>query len=146
MPVSKVSVLIAEDETAVRISLSQILVVVGYQVRSAADGLAALIEMEKELPDILVSDLNMPHMSGFELLSVVRARFPAVKVIAMSGAFEGDQIPEGVTADGYYQKGLGVRVLLSALATLPSRHERSSGIPETLLAKGLVSCSSFQTP
>jgi CheY-like chemotaxis protein len=145
MSVSKVSVLIAEDETAVRVSLSQILVLVGYQVRSAADGLAALIEIEKQIPDILISDLNMPHMSGFELLSVVRARFPAVKVIAMSGAFGGDQIPEGVNADGFYQKGLGVRVLLSALAMLPSRQARSSGMPETLMAEGL-SCLSFETP
>lgn len=146
MPVPKVSILIAEDEAAVRISLSQILVIVGYQVRSAADGLAALIEMEKELPDILVSDLNMPQMSGFELLTVVRSRFPAVKVIAMSGAYEGSQIPEGVTADGFYQKGLGVRVLLSALAALPSRKDRSSEPPETLFTAGLVSCSSLQTP
>ena len=65
MPAPKASILIAEDEDAVRISLFQVFVMLGHPVRSAADGLAALIEMEKEIPDILVSDLNMPCMSGF---------------------------------------------------------------------------------
>ena len=54
----------------------------------------------------------MPGMSGFELLSVVRRRFPAVLVIAMSGAFSGDQVPSGVTADAFYPKGNGVAVLM----------------------------------
>ena len=134
MPDPKVSVLIAEDEDSVRTSLAKILEVVGYHVRSSADGLAALIEMEDGLPDILISDLNMPRMSGFELLDVVRSRFPGVRVIAMSGAFGGDQIPVGVTADDFYQKGFGVATLLKKLEMLPSRSERSSGLKGRLLA------------
>ena len=134
MPNPRVSVLIAEDEDSVRTSLAKILVVLGYHVRSAPDGLAALIEMEDGLPDILISDLNMPRMSGFELLDVVRSRFPGVRVIAMSGAFGGDQIPVGVTADEFYQKGLGVAALLKKLEKLPSRGERSPVIQERLLA------------
>ena len=38
------------------------------------------------LPDLIISDLNMPEMSGFELLSVLRVRFPAIPVVAISGA------------------------------------------------------------
>ena len=53
----------------------------------AEDGFSALAEIRKEVPDILLSDLNMPRMSGFELLSVVRRRFPSIRTIAMSGAF-----------------------------------------------------------
>ncbi len=44
-------------------------------------------------------------MSGFELLSVVRRRFPAIQVIAMSGAYSCDGVPPGVAADAFYQKG-----------------------------------------
>lgn len=50
-------------------------------------------------------DLEMPAMSGFELLSIVRRRFPAVPVIAMSGFYPGDTVPEGVIADAFYSKG-----------------------------------------
>ena len=44
-------------------------------------------------------------MSGFELLMVVRNKFPAIKVIAMSGAFYGNEVPSGVLADAFHQKG-----------------------------------------
>ena len=56
--------------------MSHVLTEIGYRVRSAEDGFSALREMRHEVPDILLSDLNMPGMSGFELLSVVRRRFP----------------------------------------------------------------------
>jgi len=47
----------------------------------------------------------MPRMSGFELLSIVRRRFPQIPVIAMSGEYVGAEWPEGVIADAYLQKG-----------------------------------------
>ena len=87
-------------------------------MRCAADGLAALSEINEEVPEILLSDLNMPGMSGFELLSVVRRRFPAIRVVAMSGAFAGDQVPDGVAADAFYEKGNGVAVLLKTIERL----------------------------
>ena len=73
----------------------------------------------EEVPEILLSDLNMPGMSGFELLPLVRLQFPIVRVIAMSGAFSGSQVPRGVTADAFYAKGNGVAVLLKAIESLP---------------------------
>jgi CheY-like chemotaxis protein len=103
-------------------SMSQILAKVGYDVRSAEDGFSALFELRKELPDILLTDLNMPGMSGFELLSVVRHRFPAMRTIAMSGAFSGREVPSGVAADAFYQKGRSVGFLLSILGAMPRVH------------------------
>ncbi len=67
------------------------------------------------MPDIMLSDLNMPCMSGFELLSVVRHRLPSIRVIAMSGAFSGNEVPSGVAADAFYQKGSGIRALLKII-------------------------------
>jgi CheY-like chemotaxis protein len=105
MPNVKVKLLIVDDEPLIRTSLSLIFTTFGYSVRSAEDGFSALGEIRNEIPDILLSDLNMPGMSGFELLSVVRRRFPAIQVIAMSGAFFGDGVPLGVAADAFYDKG-----------------------------------------
>ena len=70
-----------------------------------ADGLSALIEIREEVPDILLSDLNMPAMSGFELLSVVRRRFPAIYVIAMSGMFTESPDPSGSDGGRLLSKG-----------------------------------------
>lgn len=132
MPDLKISILIVEDEESVRTSLAMVLSALGHRVRSASDGLAALIEMRQEAPDILLSDLNMPGMSGFELLSVVRRRFPAVRVIAMSGAFSGDQVPCGVTADAFYPKGYGVAILMRAIESLSLSNRQHRETPEPI--------------
>lgn len=118
MPDPRRRLLIVDDEDSLRTSLSLVLGQAGYDVRSAENGFSALSEIRKAVPDILISDLNMPGMSGFELLSVVRRRFPAIPVIAMSGAFLGSIIPDGVPADAFYQKGNGLDHLLKTLKTL----------------------------
>jgi CheY-like chemotaxis protein len=66
----------------------------GYDVAVAADGFEALSQLGKTLPHIVVSDLEMPRMSGFELLSVVRRRFPQILTVAMSGACPQDCLPQ----------------------------------------------------
>jgi CheY-like chemotaxis protein len=128
MPDTSARLLIVDDEPLIRMSMSHVLTEIGYCVRSAIDGFAALLEIRQKAPDILVSDLNMPGMSGFELLSVVRRRFPAIKVIAMSGAFSGDEVPSGVAADAFYQKGSSIVALLRIIEALPEleRHAHLS--------------------
>lgn len=109
---TKARILIVDDELSIRSTMSLTLTEIGYRVKCAEDGFSALAELRKEVPDILLSDLNMPGMSGFELLSVVRRRYHSVHRIAMSGAFSGDEMPSGVAADGFYQKGSSLTSLL----------------------------------
>jgi CheY-like chemotaxis protein len=104
----KSRMLIVEDEPAIRSLLTQIFVGKGHSVRAAEDGFAALEEIRRETPDILLSDLNMPRMSGFELLSVVRRKLPKIFVIATSGAFSGDVVPNGIAADAFHEKATGL--------------------------------------
>lgn len=79
--------LLVDDDEALLVTLAARLSDEGYDVRTARDGFEALAVMREGAPDLLISDLTMPNMSGFELLSVVRRRFPAVAVIAYSGEF-----------------------------------------------------------
>jgi CheY-like chemotaxis protein len=123
MSPQKASLLIVDDDGSICESLSFILAESGYRIRSSADGFSALVELRNEVPDILLSDLNMPGMSGFELLSVVRRRFPAIKVIAMSGAFLGEGVPPGVAADAFYEKGTNLGSLLQIIEAM-ARSER----------------------
>lgn len=126
MPTEKTSLLIVEDEASIRESLSAILDESGYKIRSAADGFSALVELRSWIPDILLSDLNMPGMSGFELLSVVRRRFPAIRVIAMSTTFSGDGVPPGVAADAFYEKGNNLSSLLRLIEAMTHSEWASS--------------------
>ena len=97
--------------------------------------LEALIENHQEIPEILLSDLNMPGMSGLELLSVICRRFPTIRVIALSGAFSGNQVPCGVTADAFYEKGNAVPVLLKVIERLPIANRQGYEAPEPILAR-----------
>jgi CheY-like chemotaxis protein len=118
-------ILIVDDKESIRTTMSLVLNEMKYQVRSAHDGFSALSEIRRENPDILISDLNMPGMSGFELLLVVRRRFPAILVVAMSGSFSGNEVPSGVPADAFYQKGSSTNALLQILRALPQLKRRA---------------------
>jgi CheY-like chemotaxis protein len=118
MPATPVTLLIVDDEPTIRESLSLTLTEIGYRVRSAEDGFSALRVIRDDVPDMLISDLNMPGMSGFELLYVVHRRFPEIRTIAMSGSFSGDEAPSGVTADAFYEKGSSIHSLLKIIAGL----------------------------
>jgi CheY-like chemotaxis protein len=125
LPDTKASLLIVDDAHSIRLSLSQIFAMHGYTTRSAEDGFSALAEIRREVPDFLLSDLNMPGMSGFELLRVVRRQFPLIRVIAMSGEFSGDEVPSGVVAEAYFQKGRGIEELLKVMKFLPRPERRA---------------------
>ena len=93
-------VFLVDDDPLVRKLISGYLVAAGYVVRTAVDGLDALGKLRTGLPDLIISDLNMPRMSGIELLEVVRKRFPQIPVIVIS-AVAADEMPEEVVADAY---------------------------------------------
>src|SRR5215470_16405048 len=97
--------LIIDDDAVFCEIADQLFSSVGYTVRCAEDGFEALAMMKEALPDIIICDLNMPRMSGFELLAIVRRRFPPIPVIATSGEYVGVDWPTGVIADAYLQKG-----------------------------------------
>lgn len=115
---TKHDILIVDDDLSVRLSLSFLLGKGGYTPRLAENGLEALARIQEQVPHILLSDLNMPKMSGFELLALVRSRFPQIQVIAMSGEFSGTGIPPGVAADAFYEKGNSPRLLLTIVDTM----------------------------
>lgn len=77
----------------------------GYEVLTAQDGFAALCVLRGGHPDLLITDLYLPRMSGFELLSVVRSRFPQIAVIAFSNEFTPVNVPHEAVCDVFLAKG-----------------------------------------
>ena len=95
-------ILVVDDDSSILQTSAAVLKNKGYEVRGAEDGFAALSELRRSLPDVIISDLAMPNMSGFELLSVVRRRFPHIPVVVISGKFEGSS--NGAIADAFFSK------------------------------------------
>jgi hypothetical protein len=99
-------ILVVDDDAGIRKSMVLLLGSVGYRVRTAIHGIDGLLQLRRTLPSVVIAELNMPQMSGFEFLSVVRRRFPQISVIAMSWAcYFDDGVPSGVIADAFYAKG-----------------------------------------
>jgi CheY-like chemotaxis protein len=92
MMANKRTILVVDDDPAIRQSLAATLLDAGYSVRLAVDGISALAELNDFKPDILLSDLTMPGRGGRELLATVRRRFPAIRLIATSGAYSVDEV------------------------------------------------------
>jgi CheY-like chemotaxis protein len=122
-------ILVVDDEPSIREVVRAVLESQGYEVFTAGDGLDGLSALSGSLPDVVISDLNMPEMSGFEFLAIVRKRFPRIATIAMSGDYITGEIPNGVLADAFLQKGqYTVNELFEEVAKLlaasPIRSER----------------------
>ena len=122
-------ILVVDDKFLIRETARQILESRGYEVLMAADGLDGLHALSKSLPDLIISDLNMPRMSGFEFLAVVRDRFPHIATIAVSGEYITSGNSSGILADAFFQKGhYTLKELCGEVANLlaasPIRSER----------------------
>jgi len=78
----------------------------GYDVATAADAFDALSQLRSTIPDLIISDLNMPRMSGFEFLKIMCVRFPKIPLIGLSGVYDSnDHSPGRLMVDAIYPKG-----------------------------------------
>jgi CheY-like chemotaxis protein len=85
----KTRVLLVDDDHAVRRLLRRVLTSGGYDVTEACDGKQATTAVQQQAFDLVITDLVMPEQEGLETITQIRKRFPAMKIIAVSGAFGG---------------------------------------------------------
>ena len=78
-----------------------------------ANGVNAIGEIRRTVPDLIVTDLNMPDMTEIELSSLVRRRYPAILIVAMSGDDQEEVVPGSVCAHRFYPKGQHPHKLLT---------------------------------
>jgi len=127
----QIRILVAENDPGVLQTVAMMLRTSGYDVVTSSDGFEALLHFQDQVPDLLLSDLNMPAMSGFELLSVIRRRFPQVVAVATSGAYSSGSVPPGVIADAFYAKGREdagnlLEIIADALRRGPIGHDKKT--------------------
>jgi len=103
------SILIAEDSITSRTLLKNIFEAAGYAVRTTVDGIEALSALREEEFDLVISDVEMPRLDGFDLCSRIRdeARFSELPVMLVT-SLESPEDRErgiGVGANAYITKG-----------------------------------------
>ena len=114
----KPRILVVDDDARIRESLGMLLLSVGFDVDMANNGASAVSYLKGSVPDLIVSDLDMPEMSGMELISHVRTQYPFVSIVAMSGDYQGEAVPACIIADRFYPKGQHPHHLLTTIASL----------------------------
>ena len=100
-----VCILVVDDEPQSREMHAAALGTWGYKSVVARDGFDALLKVAEHSPDLVVSDLRMRGMSGFELLSVLRRRYPEIPVLCISSEYDPLHIPPHVVCDTLLKKG-----------------------------------------
>jgi CheY-like chemotaxis protein len=112
------SLLLVDDDPQVRDLLTMRLARAHFEVQQAEDGIDALVKLRHKLPAVIITDLSMPGMSGIELISVVRRRFPSIPVIALTGGFP-CELPAEAKPDYSFDKNTGrTRDLVQAVSDL----------------------------
>lgn len=115
-------ILAVDDEANVRRIVQVILTRAGYQVTLAGDGVEGLGKVKEELPDLVVLDVMMPHMDGFEMLRRLKSdpEIAGIKVIMLTARAQDADIFEGerMGADLYLTKPFNPNDLLQAVNQL----------------------------
>ena len=99
-------VLVVDDEEMLRNLLARILEREGYSVSTASGAKQALASLEKSDFQIMVSDVKMPEMNGFELLRAAKHKYPQMAVVMMTAFVDDYTVQQalGLWADGYVAK------------------------------------------
>lgn len=105
------SVLVVDDEPMARTMLRLILVRAGFEVREAEDGKTALSEVDRRLPDLMILDIMMPGIDGFEVCKRLRAEEPtnSLPIIMLSAKTDSESVKRGLNlgANKYLTKPVG---------------------------------------
>jgi len=125
-----VKTLVADDDADLRELIAFTLTQAGHLVVTAADGPAALRVFAEECPDLVVLDINMPGMSGFEVCAAIRARSQAPVIMLTVRGEEEDLVRAlGLGADDYLTKPFSPRTLLARIKALLRRAGTESHAP-----------------
>lgn len=121
-------ILLVDDEAPLRESLTYTLTKEGYDVVTAEDGLSAIKQFHKQVPDILLLDLMLPEVDGMEICWRIRA-FSQVPIVMLTAKDQDSDKVRGLEAgaDDYITKPFNTRELLARIKTALRRRSMAQG-------------------
>jgi two-component system, sensor histidine kinase and response regulator len=121
-------VLVVDDDTNLANSISDIFDVMGYDVQTAYDGLRGWEQVQSEAPDIIVSDIEMPGMNGYEFLQAVRNNqvTETIPFVFLTARSEREHLRQGMVlgADDFVSKPFSAKELVASVEAILNKHQR----------------------
>jgi len=128
---TKVTVLVAEDDNLIRTIFAEIVKGEGFDVVEAGDGQEAFDLVTSRKIDMIISDMKMPEMSGFDLLLAVKKTHPEIPVTVITGFNseyrEDDALAAG--ADAYITKPFKVADIAETLRRMYKKVQQQAAVP-----------------
>ncbi len=117
---NKIKVLLVEDEQSLAMILSDTLEAQGFEMRTAGDGEQGLRMFEEQKPDILVADVMMPKMDGFEMVRRIRKKDKHTPVLFLTARSAVNDVVAGFELGGndYLKKPFGIQELIIRIKSL----------------------------
>ena len=121
------SILIVDDEVGIRDLLTDALTLAGYRTLTGADGMAASIMLHNTSVDLIIADINMPHLNGYDFLDRLRARQDMTPVLFLTARDDNSDVSRGLRlgADDYVTKPFRLEELLLRVAAILRRTRKS---------------------
>ena len=128
-------ILIVDDEAGVRELLGDALRTAGFETSTASDGMSALTAIRNKKPDLLIIDINMPLMDGFELVERLRSTGDNTPALMLSARADRADVTRGLTlgADDYVTKPFGLEELLLRVKAILRRSQISTSSSTDLI-------------
>ncbi|CAB4649181.1 unannotated protein [freshwater metagenome] len=137
--------MIVDDEPGVRALLRDTLSIAGFETIEASDGMSALTLLRTNKPALMVIDINMPLMDGFELVERLRTTNDLTPVLMLTARDDKSDIARGlkIGADDYVIKPFGIEELVLRIKAILRRSYKSTTAP-TLLTCGPITINDEQ--
>lgn len=122
-------ILFVEDEEDLTLIVADTLRGLGYEVITAADGVAGLDRFNSEGADVVVADVMMPKMDGFSMAEEIRKLSPTVPLLFLTAKSTIDDVEEGfaIGANDYLKKPFELRELIVRIKALLRRYDTNRG-------------------
>ena len=125
--IDETTVLIVEDEPAIASAIARRMTVEGWRVEVASDGPSALDSAARIMPDVVILDVMLPGMDGFEVCRQLQTEQPVPVIMLTARANETDMLVGlGFGADDYMTKPFSMRELIARTQAVLRRAKRAS--------------------
>lgn len=120
------TILLVEDDPSVRVGLARVLATEGWHIVTAGDGEEALERLAVAQPDLLITDLSMGDVSGWDLLLHENLQHPALPIIIITAHPRSEFGGLDALATAFFQKPLDLDALITAIRQTLERRQPSS--------------------